>query len=228
LIKGKTTSRIEEISDMKKEEFLSVMISFKKKTARLVRLVRGGFIKLFFRESGERVFIGKRTTLRYGAHISIGNNVTINDYVELIAESKSGVIMGNNINIGKFSIIKSDFNGPKTGMTIGDNFGCGDNCYFGCAGGIKIGNDVIMGQNVRFHAQNHNFDRVDIPIREQGTNQLGIIIEDDCWIGAGTVVLDGVTIGKGSVIGANSLVNKDVASYSVAVGNPVKVVRSRI
>lgn len=93
---------------------------------------------------------------------------------------------------------------------------------------IKIGDNVIMGQNVRFHAQNHRFDRIDIPIRNQGTTQIRITIEDDCWIGGGTVFLDGVTVGTGSVIGANSLVNKDIEPYSVAVGNPAKVIKKRL
>lgn len=84
-----------------------------------------------------------------------------------------------------------------------------------------------MGQNIRFHAQNHKFNNVNVPIRNQGTTQKGIVIEDDCWIGSGSVFLDGVKVGKGSVIGANSLVNKNIDPYSVAVGNPVRVVKKR-
>ncbi|MCX7595635.1 MAG: acyltransferase, partial [Fischerella sp.] len=63
---------------------------------------------------------------------------------------------------------------------------------------------------------------------EQGVTCKGIIIEDDCWLGHGVTVLDGVTIGKGSVIGAGAVVTKDIPPYSVAVGIPAKVVKSRI
>ena len=85
----------------------------------------------------------------------------------------------------------------------------------------------MMGQNVRFHAQNHIFEDTNILLREQGTSQKGIIIEDDCWIGAGSVFLDGITVGRGSVIGANTVVTKNVEPYSVVVGNPGKIIKKR-
>jgi acetyltransferase-like isoleucine patch superfamily enzyme len=61
----------------------------------------------------------------------------------------------------------------------------------------------------------------------QGVTHKGILIDEDCWIGAGTVFLDGVRVGKGCVIGANTIVNKDIPAYSVAVGNPVKIIKNR-
>jgi acetyltransferase-like isoleucine patch superfamily enzyme len=89
---------------------------------------------------------------------------------------------------------------------------------------VKI---LLIGQNVRFHSENHNFDRIDIPIKYQGVTNKGIKIGNDCWIGAGAVFLDGVTVGDGCVIGANTLVNKDIPPYSVAVGNPVRIIKNR-
>lgn len=68
---------------------------------------------------------------------------------------------------------------------------------------------------------------MELPIREQGVTREGIIIEDDCWLGSGVKVLDGVTIGKGCVIGANSVVTKDIPPYSVAVGAPARVIKKR-
>ena len=196
---------------------------------KITRLLRGYFYKLFIKKSGKKLFIGKRTDIKYRQNISLGNNVNIHDYVEINAQVKNSVTLGNNIHIGKYSIIKctGEYTDSIPSIKIGDNFGCGDFCYFGCAGGITIGNNVIMGQNVRFHAQNHMFDLVDIPINNQGTTQKGITIEDDCWIGAGSVFLDGITVGKGCVIGSNTLVNKNIQPYSVVVGNPARVIKKR-
>jgi acetyltransferase-like isoleucine patch superfamily enzyme len=85
-----------------------------------------------------------------------------------------------------------------------------------------------MGQHVGFHPENHNFDRTDIPIREQGTTRLGITIEDDVWVGSNAIFLDGAHVGKGCVIGAGSVVRGNIPAYSIAVGVPAKVVRSRV
>lgn len=85
-----------------------------------------------------------------------------------------------------------------------------------------------MGQNVRMHAENHNYSDDKIPIRSQGVTHSGIVVKDNCWLGAGVVVLDGVTIGSGCVIGANALVTKDIPDNSVAVGSPAKVIKSRL
>ncbi|WP_129727580.1 acyltransferase [Ectobacillus funiculus] len=228
----KITNKI--ISKMKNEKYvLDENITFFDLCSivltRILMLTRGFLKRVLFKSCGKNLFIGKKTTIRHKSHIKLGKSVTINDYVEMIALSQNGITIGDNASIGKYSIIRctGSLKNLGKGIRIGDNFGCGDWCFFGCSGGIEIGNNVIMGQNIRFHAQNHNFDRIDIPIKNQGTTSKGIVVEDDCWIGAGVVILDGVTIGKGSVIGSNTLVNKDIEPYSVAVGNPVKIVKKR-
>lgn len=151
--------------------------------------------------------------------------LVLNDFVE-IKGNKKNVIFGDTVFIGKYSIVKADFD-EHSFFKVGNNFGCAEFCYFGCAGGVTIGDNVMLGQNVRFHAQNHNFESIEIPICEQGTTQCGIIIEDDCWFGSGSVVLDGVRVGQGSVIGANSVITKNIPPYSVVVGAPAKVIRNR-
>ncbi|MDB5243805.1 MAG: dTDP-glucose 4,6-dehydratase, partial [Spirosoma sp.] len=113
------------------------------------------------------------------------------------------------------------------GITIGDSSSVGDYSYLGAAGGVTIGERVLMGQKVSLHSQNHVFDDPDLPIRVQGTTELGIVVGDDCWIGAGTIILDGVTVGRGSVLSAGTVVTKDVPAGSVVAGVPGRVVRSR-
>lgn len=222
------------VSKIKRKEFVLdptiktsdlILLIFSK----LVMYFRGFIKKIGLRGSKKNIFIGKKTKIIHKSHIVCGNGVQFKDFVEIDGLCKNGVFIGDNSSFGKYSIIRGSgsLNNLGKGITIGKNFGCGDYCFFGCSGGIDIGDNVIMGQNVRIHSQNHNFDRTDIPIREQGVNSKGVKINDDCWIGAGTVILDGVKIGKGCVIGANSLINKNIPDYSVAVGMPAKIIKSR-
>jgi acetyltransferase-like isoleucine patch superfamily enzyme len=92
---------------------------------------------------------------------------------------------------------------------------------------IAIGNHVRIGSHVCIVAGNHKFDDPNTLIVEQSIVDLGITIEDDVWLGSSSVVVDGVRIGRGSVIGAGSVVTKDIPPFSIAVGNPARVIRKR-
>ena len=93
---------------------------------------------------------------------------------------------------------------------------------------VTIGNYVMIAHNVMIIGVNHAMDDREVPMMLQGEGKTGPInIEDDVWIGAGAIILSGVTIGKGSVIGAGSVVTKDIPAYSIAVGNPARVVKQR-
>jgi maltose O-acetyltransferase len=93
---------------------------------------------------------------------------------------------------------------------------------------IKIGNYVHTGPGVMMFAYNHAFDETDIPTILQDYYDGDIIIEDDVWIGAGSIILAGVKIGKGAIIAAGSVVNKDVPEFAIAGGIPVNVIKYRI
>ena len=111
-------------------------------------------------------------------------------------------------------------------ISIGDYSGIGERCVI--QGNVRIGSHVMMGPEVLIYTQNHNFSRVDIPMDEQGfSEEKQVVIEDDVWIGARVIILPGVKIGRGSVIGAGAVVSKSIPEYSVAVGNPAKVVKKR-
>ena len=161
--------------------------------------------------------------------IKLGKGVNIGENVVIDAMSKKGVIIGNNVRIGDYTRILCTGSLKKLGVgfKIGDNCGIGENCFFGSAGGISIGNDVIMGQNIRFHSENHNYEDMTIPIRMQGVTNKGIKIGNDCWIGAGAVFLDGAELGDGCVVGANSVVNKKFDDNSIIVGMPAKMIKKR-
>ena len=137
-----------------------------------------------------------------GGSIKIGNNCMIEDYA-IVSTHSGNIEIGDNFAIESFSILYG-------------------------AGGLTIGNNVIIAVNTVIIPANHNFDRTDIPIKYQGSCMKGINILDDVWIGTGCKILDGVVIGKGCVIGAGSVVNRSIPDYSIAVGIPAKVIKSRI
>jgi acetyltransferase-like isoleucine patch superfamily enzyme len=103
----------------------------------------------------------------------------------------------------------------------------GANAVIGAGGGITVGSDVLIGQSVNMHAESHNIQESDRCINEQGVSFQGIVIQDDVWIGSKVTILDGVTIGRGAVIGAGSDVDKSDRPFEVALGVPARVVRSR-
>jgi len=101
------------------------------------------------------------------------------------------------------------------------------NPYACISGKVRCGEGVRIASHVSIVGFNHGFEDPDVPIHAQKHESLGIVIEDDVWIGANAVVLDGVTIGKGAVIAAGAVVTKDVAPLSIMAGVPAKLVRKR-
>ncbi len=145
----------------------------------------------------------------------------------------SGVsILGfENISFGKnVTIMKNSYLYAHNGgeLTIGDNFTLNTNSQLGASfGKIVIGNSCAIAPNCVLRASNHNFDNLNIPFIKQGHKYGEIILEDDIWISANCVVTANTKIGKSSIIGAGSVVTKDVESYSVMGGVPAKLIRKR-
>ncbi|MDO4165094.1 MAG: acyltransferase [Bacteroides sp.] len=92
-------------------------------------------------------------------------------------------------------------------------------------GPLSIGNHVILAQNIVLSGLNHCYQDIERPIHQQGVNTAPLRIEDDCWIGAGSFIAAGVTIGRHVVVAANSVVTKDVPPYSIVAGNPAKIIK---
>ena len=110
----------------------------------------------------------------------------------------------------------------------------GDRCLIGKGSGIvghfsiTIGNDVWTGHHVYITDQNHGYEDVSVPISQQSQPERAVIIGDGSWLGHGSIVLPGVTIGEHVVIGANSVVTRNIPSFSVAVGSPARVIRKYV
>ncbi len=107
----------------------------------------------------------------------------------------------------------------------------GDRCLIGRGSGIvghfsiEIGDDVWTGHHVYITDQNHGYEDVSVPISRQTQPERPVRIGDGTWLGHGTVILPGVTIGKHVVVGANSVVTSDLPDNSVAVGAPARIIR---
>ncbi len=119
----------------------------------------------------------------------------------------------------------------KSGADYSPNIKVGNESELGTRCMIQanatIGNNVIMGPDVKIYCRNHEFVSLDIPIQKQGKRHYETIIGNDVWIGANAIILPGVQIGDHSIIGAGSIVTKNVKEYSISAGNPCKHIKSR-
>ena len=111
-------------------------------------------------------------------------------------------------------------------LSIGDHVSIGNGSYIG-GGPVNIGDNVRMARYVVIETFDHHFNRLDIPIRLQDGQNKPVVIEEDVWIGVRVTICPGVRIGRGSVIGAGSVVTRNIPEYSVAAGVPARVIRSR-
>ncbi len=95
-------------------------------------------------------------------------------------------------------------------------------------GEVSIGNYVMIAPNVSVYSNTHVYDDINVPMVTCGTSiTKEVVIEDDVWIGKGVVILPGVTIKKGAIVGANSVVTKDVNSYTIVGGVPARLIKER-
>lgn len=138
---------------------------------------------------------------------------------------RKDIVPFNSFSLGKKSVIESfsTINNMVGNIIIGSNsrIGLGNTII----GPVTIGNHVNLAQNITVSGLNHNYQDPDKTIISQGVTTSLITIEDDVWIGTNSVILAGTTIGKHSVIAAGSIVNRDIPPYTVAVGNPVKIIK---
>jgi len=139
--------------------------------------------------------------------------------------TRMDVVPWNKFELGDYATIE-DFSAINNGVghvIIGDRTKIGlSNTIIGP---VTIGNDIRLAQNITLSGLNHKYTDVSSPIHKQGVSTAPITIEDETWIGANVVIVAGVTVGKHCIIAAGSVVTKDIPPYSVALGNPARVVK---
>lgn len=155
-------------------------------------------------------------SLKSGKHLNIDTDVTIKNF--------KNILIGDNVFIGKGSFLY----GNEGYLKIGNNSGVNTNVQLGASNGeLIIGDNVIIGANSVLRSSDHNYERIDVPIREQGHVSGKIEIEDDVWIGSNVVITSNVKIGRGSIIGAGSVVTHEIPPLSIAAGVPARVIKQR-
>ena len=174
-----------------------------------------------------KVFLGEGCIISNKRNIQFGKNVTIEKRCDIDAYAQNKLVFGNNVKIGAYSSISctSHFSKFGKGIEIGNNSACGRFTEFGAAGGIEIGDDVIMGSYISFHSENHNFSDYSKLIREQGVTSQGIKIGNNVWIGAKATFLDGSQVGNNSVVAAGAVVTSVFPDNVVLGGVPAKILK---
>jgi len=191
-------------------------------------LLRKVLYKKLFKKAGKNVIFGRNITLRSPFKIILGNNIIIDDNCLLDAKGKKedGIVIHDNVVIERNSILNCKKNFDSY-IEIGENTSIRPYCVIESGNTTKIGKNVMLAPFCYLIGASRSFIRKDISIHEQERESKGITIEDDVLLGAGVKVLDGIRIGKGSVIGAGAVVTENIPPYSIAVGTPARVIKKR-
>ncbi len=179
-----------------------------------------------FRYCGKNVVFGRNVILRHPRRISIGDNTVIGDDVTLDAKGAQGdgIRIGNDVFIGKGTL----FSMLEGSIEIDDGTSIGTYCRIGAMTNTRIGKKALLAAYVYIVGADHESSRTDIPVIDQPNySKGGAEISDGVWLGTKVTVMDGVTIGRDSIVGAHSLVNSDIPEFSIALGIPAKVIKNR-
>ncbi|MCY4662989.1 MAG: acyltransferase [Acidobacteria bacterium] len=174
---------------------------------------------------GRNVFFGSDVTLRHPHKIRIGDNVVVDDGCVLDAKgaANDGITIGNGVFLGRQTIVTT-----KDGdVVLEDGVNVSAFCMIFSASHVRCGRGTLLAAYTYLVGGGHDLDRIDVAIIDQARPSEGIAIGSNCWLGAGVTVLDGVTVGHDAVIGANSVVTKDVEDFVVAAGSPAVTIRRR-
>lgn len=188
--------------------------------------LRQKLYRFIFAKLGSPVFIRPGAQFVGAGCIEVGNRVSIQQGVRVDSKGKSNrIFLADWVHLDRGVDIRAT--GDNCQIEIGEHTAVNPYTCIHGPGSITIGKDCLIASHVGIYANNHIFADPNRKIREQGLTCRGIVIGDDCWLGTGVKVVDGVTIGQGSVIGAGAVVTKDIPPYSIAVGVPAKVIGQR-
>jgi acetyltransferase-like isoleucine patch superfamily enzyme len=172
---------------------------------------------------------GRRVRNFVKRNVVFGNDVSIHHSVSIcwsasLDPARGRIAVGRHSSLDEGVILRA-YGGL---IDIGENCTVNPYCFLHGGGNLVIGNGVRIASHAVIIAANHMFDDPNQYIYMQGESRRGIVIEDDVWIGAGAKILDGVTIKRGTVVGAGSVVTKSTEPYSIVAGVPAKPISSRL
>jgi len=167
--------------------------------------------------------------IRYSSFVKLNafnclveSNVKLKPFFERSSSKTLRVILKKNVYLKHHSVIQGSGK-----LVIGDNTYLGSFCVIGVNEEITIGKNVMIADCVSLRDTDHNFSRIDIPMKDQGISTAPIIINDDVWIGHGCVITKGVIINEGAIVAANAVVTKDVPPFAIVGGVPAKIIKYR-
>ena len=170
--------------------------------------------------------IENNVRLRFANNIQLGNGVYL-DQGSYLHATPNGIELGDNTIImhGAILHVYNFRDMPHSGITIGRDSLVGEYSVIRGQGGVTIGDRVYTSPFTQIIAVNHIFDDPNVPFVDQGITAEGITIEDDVWLGASSIITDGVHIGKGAIVAAGAVVTKDVPAHTVVAGVPAKIIK---
>jgi acetyltransferase-like isoleucine patch superfamily enzyme len=174
---------------------------------------------------GKNVAFGCNVVLRHPHKIQIDDDVVVDDNCCLDAKGTTnrGIVIRRGVFLGRNTILSCK-NGD---IVLDEDANIGFNVEVYSAATVRIGRKVLVAAYSYLVGGVHIYDRVDVPVLDQGGTARGIEVDDNAWIGAHVVVTDGVHIGRDAVIGAGAVVTSDVPEFHVAAGVPARVIRDR-
>lgn len=188
--------------------------------------LRGIIYRLILNMDGVAA-IENNVRLRFANHITLRNGVYL-DQGSYLHACPHGIEIGEDSIVmhGAVLHVYNFRDLPNAGIKIGRDSLIGEYSIIRGQGGVTLGDRVFTSPFTQIIAVNHIFDDPERPFIHQGITAQGIVIEDDCWLGAGAVITDGVRVGKGSVVAAGAVVTKDVPPHSVVAGVPARVIKT--
>jgi acetyltransferase-like isoleucine patch superfamily enzyme len=172
------------------------------------------------------VAIEKGVRIRFANHVHLARGVYVDEGVYLHA-CPGGIDIGPNTMVMHHAELHVyNFRDlAQSGIRIGRDSLIGEFCVIRGTGGVTIGDRVYLSPSVHIYSSNHVFSDPNVCFIDQGLTMKGVTIEDECWIGALVAIMDGVTIGRGSVVAAGAVVTRDVPPRTMVAGVPARVVR---
>lgn len=185
------------------------------------------YLKISLKAGFRVCFIQANTRLSSPSKIRLGSFSRICHNVEILGRNFKYMRLGDYSSIGPYSRIhlSNIISANKSYLSIGHHTQISAWSSLGCAGGVTIGNNCLIGEGLFLHSENHKFSDPHSLIKDQGVSQKGIMIGSNCWFGSRVTILDGVSIGDHCVIAAGSVVTKSFSSRLLIAGNPAKVIR---
>ncbi len=174
---------------------------------------------------GRNVVFGANVTIRHPHKITIADNVVIDDNCCLDAKGtdNKGITIGEGVFVGRNTILSCK-NGE---IVIDDHANLGFNCEVFSASRVRVGKSVLIAAYTYLVGGDHLYDRIDIPVLEQGRTARGIDVDDNVWLGTHVVITDGSHVGRDAIIGAGAVVVGEIPAFAIATGIPARVVRDR-